>query len=88
LENTRGKEEQDLINRKKTAETTYLEDPTNSNKSDLTQITNELNQHRATTERLVNAREQYAKSLYSAYTVEMQTTSGAIEQSTKLYSVQ
>ena len=88
LESTRGREEQDLINTKKQAESAYLSDGTAENKTALTEATNQLNQHRVTTERLVNAREQYAKSLYSAYTVEMQTTSGAIEQSTKLYSVQ
>lgn len=88
LENSRGKEEEDLIDSKRAAEQAYLADPTNANKTALTEATNQLNEHRAATERLINAREQYAKSLYDAYNAEMQTTQGAIESSTKLYSVQ
>lgn len=88
LENSRGKEEEDLIDSKRAAEQAYLADPTNANKTALAEATNQLNEHRAATERLVNAREQYAKSLYDAYNTEMQTTQGAIESSTKLYSVQ
>ena len=88
LENSRGKEEQDLIDNKKAAEQAYLNDPSNATKSSLTEATNQLNEHRAATERLVNAREQYAKSLYDAYNTEMQTTQGAIESSTKLLNIQ
>lgn len=87
LENSRGKEEQDLIDNKKAAEQAYLNDPSNATKSSLTEATNQLNEHRAATERLVNAREQYAKSLYDAYNTEMQTTQGAIESSTKLLNI-
>lgn len=87
LENSRGKEEQDLIDNKKAAEQAYLSDPSNATKSSLTEATNQLNEHRAATERLVNAREQYAKSLYDAYNTEMQTTQGAIESSTKLLNI-
>jgi hypothetical protein len=56
LENTRGKEEQDFIDKKKAAEKAYLSDPSNTTKSSLAEATNKLNEHRAATERLVNAR--------------------------------
>lgn len=88
LASDRGDKEEELIAKKKAAESNYLSTPTAENKTALTEATNQLNEHRAATERLTNAREQYGKSLYDAYTKEMQATSGAIENSTKLYSVQ
>lgn len=88
LSSTREREESGLISNKREAEDSYLANPSAENKTALTEATNQLNEHRAATERLINAREQYAKSLYEAYNTEMKTTQGAIESSTKLYSVQ
>ena len=88
LSSQRGTEEEALIANKKTAEQNYLNDPSADNSQALENATKQLDEHRAATERLTNAREQYAKSLYEAYTKEMEVTNGSIEKSTEAKNIQ
>ena len=88
LSNTRGSEEENLIANKKTAEQNLLSNNTPENAAALEAATEQLNKHRVITEQLVNAREQYAKSLFESYNNEMQASDGQIEKSTKLLELQ
>ena len=80
--------EKELIQAKKDAEQAYLENGNNETKKALGAAVSELREHQMITEQLTNSREQYAKSLYDSYVLEMESTSGSIEKSEKLYNLQ